>query len=412
MTQIRTLSVAYVAFLSAALFLSGAALASADAQWDTSGSYTLELTCVSGCAGTYPHTLNVNSVDLDTGAISGDGAYNPNPAISWDMTGEVDGSAMTMEIVYNNVNAGYTLNTEGTIEADGSLSGSATSSTGQVFTYESTSGEATFNTHGMITSPDEEEIVTGVVDLTAWYHDESPDTNDDAVQWAVRSGTCAVNAGANVAGNVGGFSDSYDWDGTDFSAEFDSTGLAAGMYCFVFNPTDDAGQNNVRETREFYVASSHISGGGQILEESGKRKDWKKISFGGWLADIGELVGEWEINFHNVGTDAYDKGKFHTTDFTALTLFAPTSNTCTAAMNFEADGSFNGEDGWSVIFRAGDSDNAASKSPDDTVRIELYNTLGVKVYDTIAPEFSNESSCVGTARTGLDAGNIDIVENN
>lgn len=414
-------------FVSLALFAFGYSTAHASSpQWDTTGSYTIDFTCISGCVGTYEHTLNVTSADLDTGDISGDGHFNGNTDVSWDMTGSVSEADMVMTIVYNNINLGYTLETEGMIVGDGTLSGYATSSGGQVFSYESTAGSATFVPHGAITAPEEDAIVTGLVDLAAWYHDEDPEIGDvDTVAWAVREGTCEVDDDATVGGNVAGFDDAYDWDGNDFSAEFDSTGHAPGMYCFIFNPIDDDGQEDFRATQEFFVAESHVNGGGQIIEEVGnKRKDWHKISFGGWTADIGELVGEWEVNFHNVTENEgmLDKGKFHGSEFTEFVVTEGDSDTCEEATRIRVDGSFNGESGYHLILRGGDSDNAASKTPDDTVRFELFDGEGTRIYDTIedsdidipgwdADEFTNESSCLGGARTGLDAGNLSIIDN-
>lgn len=273
--------------------------------------------------------------------------------------------------------------------------------------------EAVHPTSGEILEPEEDEIVFGMVDLVATY-DDGDDVNDDAVQWAVREGTCAP--GSNVAGNVGGLTDPYDWDGADFSATVDTAGWAPGMYCFVFNPTDDAGQDDIRETREFFVAETHVNGGGQILEGEGgkKKKDQLKISFGGWTADIGELVGEWEVNFHNVGSGIDDKSKFHTTEITDLVMFDSDAPTCEAAVRIDAVGTFNGMDDWKLIIQGGDSDLPASTDfpDDDTVRIRVLTPGGATVYDTHdGGEFTDESSCVGTARTGLDNGNITIVDN-
>ncbi|MFH1770005.1 MAG: hypothetical protein ABH828_00435 [archaeon] len=158
----------------------------------------------------------------------------------------------------------------------------------------------------------------------------------------------------------------------------------------------------------YECADVKVNGGGHILEEMGKKNNWNDVSFGGYIAEgaVSGLFGEWQINFHNVGDDAFDKGKFHTTDITTLNLFAGNSNTCTEAMNFYADGTFNGMPGYSIIFRAGDSSEPSSYST-DTVRVSLYGPGGL-VYDTHAGDFTDESSCVGTARTSLDNGNIVI----
>lgn len=102
----------------------------------------------------------------------------------------------------------------------------------------------------MITAPGAGEDVWGEVDFEAVYVDA--DASYDAVQWAVRKGTCAAGVGT-VLGNVDGHSDGYTWDGANFSATADVSGWDLGAYCFVFNPTEDAGAPNVRLTREFNV---------------------------------------------------------------------------------------------------------------------------------------------------------------
>jgi len=100
-----------------------------------------------------------------------------------------------------------------------------------------------------ITSPLENEEVFGQAIFSAILTD---DDKDDNVQWAVRKGTCA--AGTNtVFGNVDGHNDAYVWDGVNFSATTDTTSWTVGQYCFIFNPTEGAGEDNIRLTREFMV---------------------------------------------------------------------------------------------------------------------------------------------------------------
>lgn len=102
-----------------------------------------------------------------------------------------------------------------------------------------------------ILNPGEDgEVVTGTIELEAYYADE--DDNNDGVQWAVRSGTCAAGTGT-VLGNVDGHSDVFTWDFENFLASFDTTLVANGSYCFIFNPTEDAGDPNQRLTRTFTV---------------------------------------------------------------------------------------------------------------------------------------------------------------
>jgi hypothetical protein len=60
-----------------------------------------------------------------------------------------------------------------------------------------------------------------------------------------------------------------------------------------------------------------FSGGGQILEDTGgKKKDFYKISWGGWAGTIeGEVtIGAFEVTFHNVSNDDLDKAKFVSAD--------------------------------------------------------------------------------------------------
>src|SRR5690606_15859258 len=108
-------------------------------------------------------------------------------------------------------------------------------------------GEILAPTSGQIFTPDSSIL------LSATYSDGDGE-NDDNVQWAVRYGTCAAGTGT-VAGNVDGKNNPYDlWDGSSFEAAVDTAGWEEGMYCFVFNPTEDQGEKDVRETVEFYIS--------------------------------------------------------------------------------------------------------------------------------------------------------------
>lgn len=102
-----------------------------------------------------------------------------------------------------------------------------------------------------ILAPVEGQSVSGDLDLIALYADENSD-GDDQVLWAVRAGTCAAGVGTEF-GNVDGFNDSFVWNGQDFTATIDTTTVSDGLYCFVFNPTEDAGNTNQRLTRNFII---------------------------------------------------------------------------------------------------------------------------------------------------------------
>jgi hypothetical protein len=291
---------------------------------------------------------------------------------------------------------------------------------GSVMTYQSSSNRTysfvatvTVLPYGVIKSLEEDEIVYGNTELLAEYYD-GDEQKDDTVSWAVRYNTC--NAATNtVFGNVDGHHDNFEWDGKYFSATIDTSLVEAGRYCFVFNPKDDSGEVDVRETREFYIADGFVSGGGHILEEEYdeesvllKRKDWKDISFGGSVWDVGSYgyMGEWQVNFHNVEKGELDKSKFHSTSILSINFFTGNSNTCESAMNMTMLGTLDGKPGYSMIFRAGDA-GSPNNGGIDTVRVQLFNGIG-EIYDTHDGDFDDQSSCVGSARTYLDTGNIKI----
>ena len=106
-----------------------------------------------------------------------------------------------------------------------------------------------FNRTAEITSPSDGEVVSGPVSFDATLNDK--DSNDN-VQWAVRQGTCAAGTGT-VFGNVDGHSDVFTWDHAIFNASADTSTWDDGEYCFIFNPTESAGDTEIRETREFVV---------------------------------------------------------------------------------------------------------------------------------------------------------------
>ena len=108
----------------------------------------------------------------------------------------------------------------------------------------------------VILAPAEGESVSGSLDLIALYVDENGDGND-GVQWAVRAGTCAAGTGTRF-GNVDGFNTPFTWNGQEFAATIDTTSVTDGAYCFVFNPIEDAGDANVRLTRNFTISNTIV----------------------------------------------------------------------------------------------------------------------------------------------------------
>lgn len=190
----------------------------------------------------------------------------------------------------------------------------------------------------------------------------------------------------------------------------DSDGIDTITVCADTNDNGVCDDGEPTESFTKYWLSEMISWGWQLLDESwNKRKDRKKISFGGmvWVAGDAGIVGEWQVNLHNVEGTNLDKSTFHTTEIVDFNRFAPDSGSCLAAVNFTAEGRFNNEDGYTLIVRAGDSGEPASWST-DTVRIQIYDPTNAIVYDSDT-EFPMDSTCVGTHRTFQDKGNITIL---
>ncbi|MEK7535417.1 MAG: hypothetical protein AAB590_00155 [Patescibacteria group bacterium] len=125
------------------IFLLTPVIGFAYSDWDLTGTYTVEFTCVTNCVGIYPHSMTIDSMDVVTGTFSGDGYYIPNPTYTWDLSGTSTDSDLIAHILYTGTGAGYYVDLVGTIAGDGTLSGVATSSANQTFTWETTSGMAT-----------------------------------------------------------------------------------------------------------------------------------------------------------------------------------------------------------------------------------------------------------------------------
>jgi len=228
-------------------------VASAAESWNLQGIYTIDFVCTSGCSGTYTHTMNVSLYNNNDGTFTGTGWRNAVSSQTWIVEGDVTGDAIEFLINYDG--STYYVDAHGTIATDGTMSGSAVSSS-QAFNW-AISPKATFYRYAEITSPTEGQVVSGSVSFDAVLYDD----DYDAVQWAVRRGTCT--AGTNtVWGNVDGHNDSFTWaynDVTrrhDFSSTADTSSWVPGNYCFVFNPSEDSGEANIRLTRDFVLADA------------------------------------------------------------------------------------------------------------------------------------------------------------
>lgn len=233
-------------------------------NWRLSGNYTITFTCTAGCGGNYVHTMNVSLYDNDNGAFSGTGFYNASPSITWTVSGDVTGDTIGFLVDYNA--SSYAVDADGAIASDGTMSGTAVGP-GQAFNW-TMSPKATFNRFAEITSPTVGDTIENTLNLGAYLMD-----NDyDPIQWAVRKGTCAA-ATNNIIGNVDGMNNPFNWaaDGTipykyNFSATADVSSWEEGAYCFIFNPTEDAGEPGVRET-EFFLINDPDDDNDGVLDE-------------------------------------------------------------------------------------------------------------------------------------------------
>ena len=237
-------------------------------------------------------------------------------------------------------------------------------------------------------------------------------TNGDSVSLSV--GPFFTSDVTTVSWNVfGGGERSYDqplWNGfgtPTFSSDISAYAAEVGTFNWVVAGTDDPNPfvnwNEVEVQGCVPELLHSINGGGNILDETGdKKKDWDKISFGLGVENYNVgAEGEVTVRFHNVSGDDLDKTTFHSDEITEFNFFPSDSPTCDAAVNFTAVGSWDGNENYKLIFRAGDND--------DTVRVTLHNDSGVIVYDSLT-DFPADSDCVGTARTPHDNGNITITE--
>lgn len=161
-------------------------------------------------------------------------------------------------------------------------------------------------------------IVSGTTTLSAFYSDENGDGND-GVQWAVRSNSCSSGT---VLGNVDSHSDVAVWNSEDFSYSFDTTSLPNDDYCFVFNPTEDTGDDNQRLTRLFTVdntstpptvtienptpaESSYVRGivTGRVIatDDEGMGSSYLRFWKGAFESGIDNLVGNCQNAPGNIG---------------------------------------------------------------------------------------------------------------
>ncbi len=93
----------------------------------------------------YPHTMTTTLVTpLSTNAtmFSGTGVFNPNPKVTWKVTGFVFGNRISFNIVYTGTDAGYKLHAHGFIAPNGAVFGKAHDSNGKTLKFSMPAGSA------------------------------------------------------------------------------------------------------------------------------------------------------------------------------------------------------------------------------------------------------------------------------
>src|SRR3990172_4713333 len=82
-------------------------VSAATPNWNLRGTYTINFHCTAGCSGDYYHTMTVAVMNMTNGIFSGTGVYDANSAITWNVTGNVDGSTVNFLVDYTGVNPNY-----------------------------------------------------------------------------------------------------------------------------------------------------------------------------------------------------------------------------------------------------------------------------------------------------------------
>lgn len=145
------------------------------------------------------------------------------------------------------------------------------------------------------------------------------------------------------------------------------------------------------------------------------RPNAKSISFGGnvgFLADF-SLVGQWQTVFHNIGVDALDGARFHSTSITALQFFndggaGPNPPPANANVgSFTATGRLNNVDGYTLVVCLADR---GEPGKNDSIRLRLFDPANALIYDSVSDFPSQDNTLTGACanRTKLSGGNFQI----
>ena len=194
---------------------------------------------------------------------------------------------------------------------------------------------------------------------------------------------------------------------TDFMARISASGMYEVTFV-AYDWTEGEQINEEGQTANIMIWEARVSGGGQMLAESGDlhrngRDINYRISFGGgsYIVNGEYWFDGLEVTFHHVSNEDVMGGKFVGTSLLDMDFNFATDGVA----NYQVQGDFNGEPGYRMIIRVQDSGEPGSE---DNLRFELWDGSG-KVYDSFdSGDFPGESSDHGTARNYLDRGNIQV----
>ncbi len=340
--------------------------------------------------------------DTDT-SYSGDSANWTHP-ITLNVYNVVSGTPNTVGTLLGTVTQTITIpwRPESDSSCGATSNGTGWKKDGVCYNYSGIAFNATFDLSSLnVTLP-------GDIIVSVAYNTQSYGASPIGSNGPYNSLNVAVPPGQSVAVGRDDNTDNVFWNTSTAAWYTDGGTGGVGIFREDTNWTPN-GTVALQVTARTPEVTASVNGGGHLLNGEGKKKDLLDISFGGnvnqWSDD--SLSGEWNVVLHNVGNNALDKSHFNGSEITALNFFDGDDSTCNDAVNFTVNGTFNGDPA-SMIFRAGDF---GSPNTADTARITIYHGLdasGGVVYDTHSTDFPGESSCVGSARTGIDNGNITI----
>ena len=170
----------------------------------------------------------------------------------------------------------------------------------------------------------------------------------------------------------------------------------------------------IYEYKTIKVPEGFVTGGGQITKDigTGKKKEQYRISFAGtvgYMADF-SVVGQYQMNLHNVSVSELDGARFHSTEITDFNPGADSWGDASppdANANYAriiAKGRLNNEDGWTLGIVVADR---GEPGKNDSILINLWDPDGHMVYNSYW-DFGTNAFADAWWTYKLTAGNIQL----